>query len=59
MMYYYWDEKGIRPSVFYNIPEREKLVIRAFYEYKQSKIRQNRNELSGKGVPIFPVTIIE
>lgn len=58
MMYYYWTEKGIRPSVFYNIPEREKLVIRAFYEYEQSEKRDSRNRIKNKEIPIFPVTII-
>lgn len=32
MMYYYWKEKGIRPSVLYNMPKGEKLLIMAFYE---------------------------
>ena len=32
MMYYYWKNKGIRPSVFYNMPEGEKTVLRAFFE---------------------------
>lgn len=58
MMYYYWTEKGIRPSVFYNIPEREKLVIRAFYEYEQSHKQHYRNKFESKDIPIFPVTIV-
>ena len=32
MMYYYWKNRGISPSVFYNMPKGELTVIRAFYE---------------------------
>ncbi|WP_432662441.1 hypothetical protein R9X47_18110 [Wukongibacter baidiensis] len=32
MMYYYWNTKGIRPSVLYNMPKGELLLIMAFYE---------------------------
>ncbi|WDV47124.1 hypothetical protein PV797_05330 [Clostridiaceae bacterium M8S5] len=32
MMYYYWNTKGIRPSVLYNMPKGELLMITAFYE---------------------------
>lgn len=32
MMYYYWTRRGVRPSVFYNMSEGEKTVVRAFYE---------------------------
>jgi len=31
-MYYYWRTKGIRPSVFYNLPKGELMVITAFFE---------------------------
>ncbi|RLP95771.1 hypothetical protein D9545_16020 [Geobacillus stearothermophilus] len=31
-MYWYWKKKGIRPSVFYQIPYGELTIIRAFYE---------------------------
>lgn len=31
-MYYYWVNKGIRPSVFYSMPSGELKVIQAFYE---------------------------
>lgn len=32
MMYYYWRTKGIRPSVFYNMPKGELMVVMAFFE---------------------------
>lgn len=32
MMYHYWNTKGIRPSVLYNMPKGELLLIMAFYE---------------------------
>ena len=32
MMYYYWKTKGIRPSVFYQMPRGELTVVQAFYE---------------------------
>lgn len=32
MMYFYWTRKGIRPSFFYELPQGELAVIRAFYE---------------------------
>lgn len=31
-MYYYWVNKGVRPSVFYGMPRGELTVIQAFYE---------------------------
>ena len=37
MMYFYWKTKGIRPSVFWNMSEGEKIVLRAFYEYEMTK----------------------
>jgi hypothetical protein len=32
MMYFYWTRKGIRPSFFYELPQGELALIRAFYE---------------------------
>jgi hypothetical protein len=32
MMYWYWVHGRIRPSFFYNLPQGELTVIRAFYE---------------------------
>lgn len=37
MMYYYWNKNGMRPSVFYNMSQGEKLVVRAFFEYEIEK----------------------
>lgn len=56
MMYYYWKNGRIRPSVFYSMPKGELTVLQAFFE----KEVEERNELvrgtEGKGV--FPVAII-
>ncbi len=38
MLYYYWTRHGIRPSVIYNLPPGELLVIRAFYEHEREEI---------------------
>lgn len=43
MMYYYWSRKGVRPSVFYNMPQGEKTVIRAFYEHEIKEKDTNGN----------------
>ncbi|WP_157857741.1 hypothetical protein [Gottschalkia purinilytica] len=40
MMYYYWTRKGVRPSLFYNMREEEKIVIRAFYELEIEEIQE-------------------
>jgi hypothetical protein len=45
MMYFYWKNKGIRPSVLYSMPKGELMVIQAFYEREQ----EEHNELI-KGV---------
>ncbi|WP_169823845.1 hypothetical protein [Clostridium carboxidivorans] len=58
MMYYYWVHHGIRPSVFYNIPEREKVVIRAFYEYELKQKNDKSRKIDSSGSPVFPVTIV-
>lgn len=42
MMYYYWTRKGIRPSVFTDMPERERLAIRAFYELELDEIKERK-----------------
>jgi hypothetical protein len=40
-MYYYWKEKGILPSVLYNLPSGELMVIRAFYEREIEEKHKN------------------
>jgi hypothetical protein len=32
MSYYYWKNGRIRPSFFYDLPQGERSVIRAFFE---------------------------
>ncbi len=39
MLYYYWTRHGIRPSVIYNLPPGELLVIRAFYEHEREDVK--------------------
>ncbi len=43
-MYYYWVNRGIRPSVFYSMPKGELTVIQAFYE----KELEEREEIQRK-----------
>lgn len=56
MMYYYWKNGRIRPSVFYSMPKGELTVLQAFFE----KEVEERNDLvkgvEGKG--ILPVAVI-
>lgn len=40
MLYYYWTTKGIRPSVFTEMPYGEKLAIRAFYEKEIADLKK-------------------
>lgn len=40
MMYYYWTRHGIRPSVLFNMPMGERLVIRAFFEHERGEINK-------------------
>jgi hypothetical protein len=37
---YYWTRHGIRPSVLFNMPMGERLVIRAFYEHERGEIER-------------------
>ena len=37
-MYYYWTRHGIRPSVLFNMPMGERLVIRAFFEHEREEV---------------------
>ena len=54
MLYYYWTRHGIRPSVIYNLPPGELLVIRAFYEHERADV----NETLRKNTKVFPVVDI-
>ena len=40
MMYYYWTRHGIRPSVLFNMPMGERLVIRAFFEHEREEVNR-------------------
>ena len=44
MMYYYWVNHGIRPSVFYSMPRGELKVIEAFFarEIKEREDAQKK-----------------
>lgn len=44
MMYHYWNKFGMRPSVFYNMPLGEKIVIRAFFE---NEIKEGADNYKG------------
>jgi hypothetical protein len=43
MMYWYWVHGRIRPSFFYNLPQGELTVIRAFYELEIKEIQDSQN----------------
>lgn len=58
MMYYYWKEKGIRPSVFYSMPIGERLIVQAFYENEIEEKNKNRQEMRNSETPIFPVVLV-
>jgi hypothetical protein len=51
MMYWYWKKKGIRPSVFYQIPYGELTIIRAFYELEVEEENEKIKALSGMPCP--------
>jgi hypothetical protein len=42
-MYYYWSEKGIRPSVIYNMPKGERVVVTAFFLKEMEDKRKKRD----------------
>jgi hypothetical protein len=53
MLFYYWKRHGILPSVLFNLPIGEKLVIRAFYE---QEIEDTQKVVkTGKVFPVFDV----
>jgi hypothetical protein len=58
MMYYYWKEKGIRPSVFYNMPVGERMVVQVFYENEIEEKNKSRQEMKNSETPIFPVVLV-
>lgn len=45
MMYFYWVNHGIRPSVFYSMPRGELTVIEAFYEQELEEREEVRKQL--------------
>lgn len=48
-MYYYWKEKGISPSVFYNMPKGELKLIQAFYEEEMKEKEQKHKAMEKQG----------
>jgi hypothetical protein len=48
-MYYYWKEKGIKPSEFYNMNRGELTVVRAFYERELKDKNKKMKEMSKSG----------
>ena len=50
MMYYYWTKKGIRPSVFYEMPKGELMVVQAFYEQEITDKNEMIRQSEGKAV---------
>ena len=55
MLYYYWTRHGIRPSVIYNLPPGELLVIRAFYEYERTEVNETLRK-NMKALPVIDIT---
>lgn len=56
MMYYYWKNGRIRPSVFYSMPKGELTVLQAFFEKEVEEQNELIKSVDGKGV--LPVAII-
>lgn len=56
MMYYYWKNGRIRPSVFYSMPKGELTVIQAFFEKEVEEHNDLVHSTGDKGV--LPVAII-
>ena len=56
MMYYYWKNGRIRPSVFYSMPKGELMVIQAFFEKEVEDHLELVKGTAGKGV--LPVVTI-
>lgn len=56
MMYYYWKNGRIRPSVFYSMPKGELTVLQAFFEKEVEEHNALTKSVEGKGV--LPVAII-
>lgn len=48
MMYYYWVNSGILPSVFYNMPRGELKVIEAFYSAELEERERIQKEIENK-----------
>ncbi len=56
MMYYYWKNGRIRPSVFYSMPKGELMVLQAFFEKEVEEHNELVKGTEGKGV--LPVAVI-
>lgn len=56
MMYYYWKNGRVRPSVFYSMPKGELTVIQAFFEKEVEEHNVLVNRTGDKGV--LPVVTI-
>jgi hypothetical protein len=56
MMYYYWKNGRIRPSVFYSMPKGELTVLQAFFEKEVAEHNELVKFTEGKGV--LPVAVI-
>ena len=56
MMYYYWKNGRIRPSVFYSMPKGELTVLQAFFEKEVEEQNELVKGVEGKGV--LPVAVI-
>lgn len=56
MMYYYWKNGRVRPSVFYSMQKGELTVIQAFFEKEVEEHNELVKRTENKGVT--PVAII-
>lgn len=48
MMYYYWKNGRVRPSVFYSMPKGELTVIQSFYQREISDKNEVIKSMDGK-----------
>lgn len=57
MMYYYWKNGRVKPSVFYSMPRGELTVIQAFYEMEIAENNQTIKEAEKSKSTVYSVPI--
>lgn len=57
MMYYYWKNGRVKPSVFYSMPRGELTVVQAFYEMEVTENSQTIREAEKSKSTVYAVPI--